>query len=77
MASSERPAVSGELCTCGRQAIVVLVTEDFGEVGWCGLSGVMPPVTPCPFCGSEGFHRTAWGDIEKCPKYRVSPNERG
>jgi hypothetical protein len=34
----QRPAESGELCTCGRKATVVFQTEAHGEVGWCGLA---------------------------------------
>jgi hypothetical protein len=36
--SSERPAEPGELCTCGRQAVVVYVTEQFGDIGYCGIA---------------------------------------
>lgn len=36
-ADRERPARPGELCTCGRPAVVVYVTEKFGEVPYCGI----------------------------------------
>jgi hypothetical protein len=72
--SGQRPAASdhgrtgkpGELCTCGRPAIVVWETELFGEVGYCGIPG-MTPISPCPFCGASQPHR------EKCPQYRLTP----
>jgi hypothetical protein len=35
---TERPARPGELCECGRPAVVVYETERFGDVGWCGVS---------------------------------------
>lgn len=31
-----RTAAPGELCTCGRPAVVVFTTER-GEAGWCGI----------------------------------------
>ncbi|MGI8710759.1 MAG: hypothetical protein ACR2LA_07195 [Acidimicrobiales bacterium] len=34
----QRPARTGERCTCGRPATVVYRTDRFGEVGWCGYS---------------------------------------
>ena len=34
---STRQPETGEVCTCGRQAIVVYVTEEFGDVGYCGI----------------------------------------
>lgn len=72
---SERPAIPGELCTCGRQALVVYVFEDedkVREIGWCGLSNVST-LLPCRFCGSEVPHRSSWGDSEKCPDYQLVP----
>ncbi len=35
--AAQRPALSGELCSCGRPAVVMFLTDDFGPVGWCGL----------------------------------------
>jgi len=29
----------GEVCTCGRPAIIVYLTENFGPVGYCGIPG--------------------------------------
>lgn len=58
-----RRADPGELCTCGRQATEVFIT-DHGDVGYCGrpdggLRG------PCVFCGSGKRH------VGRCPKYRI------
>jgi len=32
----ERPARPTEICSCGRPAVVVYLTEAFGEVPYCG-----------------------------------------
>lgn len=37
---ADRLARAGELCTCGRPAVVVYLTERFGGVGYCGQPGV-------------------------------------
>jgi hypothetical protein len=34
----ERPAREGETCECGRPAVVVFLTEKFGEVPYCGIA---------------------------------------
>jgi len=66
--STERRAVDGELCTCGRQAIFVFVShgpEHMGrETGYCGVSdgGARGP---CVFCGSTERH------VGRCPQYRL------
>ena len=62
--SHQRRAQPGELCTCGRQAITVFVTEKWGETGYCGRtdggrSG------PCPFCGDDRH------EFGRCPEYRL------
>lgn len=36
--ASERGARPGEVCSCGRPAIIVYMTEKFGDVGHCGIS---------------------------------------
>lgn len=36
-APGERPAKPGEKCTCGRPAVLVYVTEKWGDVGYCGI----------------------------------------
>jgi hypothetical protein len=63
--SIERPACRGELCTCGRTAQVVFVSEKWGEVGWCGVSDGGAK-GPCPFCGDAAGH-----DGLRCPDYRL------
>ena len=44
--TTQRPARPGERCTCGRPAVIVYITERFGEVGYCGIpdggAGAMP-----------------------------------
>lgn len=46
--STQRPVRAGELCDCGRPAVVVYVTDDHGDVPWCGLNdgGAKPPEQP-------------------------------
>ncbi len=74
--SSERPALPGDLCTCGRQAVTVFINQEFGEVGYCGIEGAsFNPVLPCPFCSSSSPHRQPWGDPDKCPQYTVRPTD--
>ncbi len=44
-----RAPLPGELCTCGRPAVTVYVTERFGAVGYCGIPGARPvPITVAP-----------------------------
>jgi hypothetical protein len=50
---SERPAEPGELCTCGRQAVVVYLGTVFGPTGWCGQADGGDQTGPCPFCGGH------------------------
>ncbi|WP_433860193.1 hypothetical protein [Streptomyces kronopolitis] len=72
--STERSAASGELCTCGRQAIVVYSSAEFGDAGHCGIDGAQGrPVLPCPWCGSTEAHTTSWGDPGKCSDYQLRP----
>lgn len=52
----ERAAERGELCSCGRQAVVVFLTEKFGPVGWCGQSDRGSRDVHCPFCGTSASH---------------------
>lgn len=74
MSSGQRPAVPGELCTCGRQAVVVFITEQFGETGYCGIEGAAArPVLPCPWCGATEPHKQPWGDPARCPDYTLRP----
>lgn len=83
MASETRPALPGELCTCGRQAVDVIATERFGDIGACGLdNGGEPENGWCPFCENELRHDEPRVDYEgnrvgtfrqggKCPRYRL------
>jgi hypothetical protein len=61
---AERPAEPGELCTCGRQAVVVFHGGRYGDTGWCGRHDGGEPTGACPFCGEA---RHEW----RCPKYRL------
>ena len=64
---TEHPAVPGEWCTCGRQAIVVYLGSVFGPTGYCGIPDGGDQVGPCPFCGGPR-HREPYG---RCPDYRL------
>ena len=78
MDTEQRAAEAGELCTCGRQAVIVYVTEEHGEVGYCGIDGAAGrPVLPCPWCGSSEPHKVPWRDPGKCSKYRLRAAAEG
>jgi hypothetical protein len=62
---AERPAEPGELCTCGRKAIVVFLGTVFGETGWCGIHDGGDRAGPCPFCGGPRHTHS------RCPSYRL------
>jgi hypothetical protein len=64
---TERPAEPGELCTCGRQAIVVYLGSVFGPTGYCGIPDRGDQTGPCPFCGGPR-HEEPYG---RCPHYRL------
>jgi hypothetical protein len=64
---SERLATPGELCTCGRQAIVVYLGSVFGPTGYCGIPDGGDRAGPCPFCGGPR-HGEPDG---RCPDYRL------
>jgi hypothetical protein len=64
---TERLAVAGELCTCGRPAIVVYLGSVFGPTGYCGIPDGGEDTGPCPFCGGAR-HREPYG---RCPAYRL------
>jgi hypothetical protein len=73
-----RPTQPGELCTCGRQATIVIPTTEYGDVGYCGIDGAARrPVLPCPWCGSEEPHLEPWGDPARCPDYTLRPPAAG
>jgi hypothetical protein len=63
--ASERPAQPGELCTCGRQAIVVYLGSVFGPTGYCGIADSGNRAGPCPFCGGPRHQEG------RCPDYRL------
>lgn len=72
MDTQQRPAVPGELCTCGRQTVTVYSNERFGDAGHCGIEGAASnPVLPCPWCGTREAHKASWGDPTKCPSYQL------
>jgi hypothetical protein len=57
MTSGSRPAEPGELCPCGRPAMVVTVGGRFGDTGDCGLDDrVVRPDGVCVFCGDTVDH---------------------
>jgi hypothetical protein len=62
--AEERPAEPGELCTCGRPAVVVYLGGVFGPTGWCGRSDGGEVAGPCPFCGGPRHEG-------RCPDYRL------
>jgi hypothetical protein len=66
---TQRPAVTGERCTCGRLAVIVFVTNVWGDVGWCGRSDGGGRV-PCVFCGATTGHPEG-----RCPEYQLRPDD--
>jgi hypothetical protein len=72
---TERPAEPGELCTCGRPAVVVYLGSEWGPTGACLIQDGGDRTGPCPFCGGprHGFEEG------RCPDYRlrleVAPSE--
>lgn len=60
----ERPAIAGELCICGRSAVVVFEGGQFGPTGWCGLADGGARGGVCPFCRARR-HKG------RCPSYTV------
>lgn len=60
----ERPAEPGEVCTCGRPAVIVFTGGPYGDTGYCGVpdGGLRGP---CRWCGGQHDGR--------CPQYRVRP----
>jgi hypothetical protein len=60
----ERPAVAGELCVCGRPAVVVFEGRQDGPTGWCGLSDGGARGGLCTFCGARRHEN--W-----CPSYTL------
>lgn len=63
----KRPAGPGELCTCGRPA-VVMYADSSEPTGWCGRSDY--PTTACVFCGGPTHEA-------RCEQYGVRLDEGG
>lgn len=67
---TRRPAVPGEVCTCGQPAVVVFDHPALGvPMGSCLELDPQPRTGPCPFCGRLGRHD---GD-GICPSYTLRP----
>jgi hypothetical protein len=66
---TQRPAVTGDRCTCGRLAVIVFVTDVWGEVAWCGRSDGGGRGS-CVFCGATTGHSEG-----RCPGYRLRPDD--
>jgi hypothetical protein len=66
MAATQRPAQPGELCTCGRPALIVFLTERWGPTGWCGITDG-GATRPCVFCNGPAHHG------QRCPRYQLRP----
>jgi hypothetical protein len=80
---TDRRAELGELCSCGRQADIVITSPLWGDVGACNIDGGgQRPILPCPFCGATEAHRQPndWYpdgfEVVKCPQYQLRPGER-
>jgi hypothetical protein len=68
--TSQRPAQPGELCTCGRPAIVVYEgLTRWGPTGYCGIGDGGDRTGPCPFCGRRRHTES------RCPSYRLRLEE--
>ena len=66
LAVTQRPAQPGELCTCGRPAVIVFLTGRWGPTGWCGISDGGAD-GPCVFCHRRAHHS------QRCPQYQLRP----
>jgi len=58
-------AKPGELCTCGRPAIMAYLTEKFGRVPFCGTSD-LEPLPGSPDALKRGEEATYWGACQAC-----------
>jgi hypothetical protein len=65
---TQRRAEPGELCTCGRPAVVVFLHGRHGPTGWCGTGDGGDQTGPCPFCGGSRHEG-------RCPQYRLHPQQ--
>jgi hypothetical protein len=66
--TAARSAESRERCTPARQALVVRITDRWGEVGSCGRPDGGRRGT-CVFCGEPAGHFE-----ERCWRYTVLPD---
>jgi hypothetical protein len=66
---TQRPAEPGELCTCGRPAVVVYRGSEWGPTGACLTQDGGSRQGPCPWCGDPRPPRDAHGG--RCPQYRL------
>lgn len=70
LGSLARPAVEGEVCTCGKPAVVVFESRRIAlAFGSCMDVDACERTGPCPFCGVSGRHLS--GGI--CPQYVLRP----
>lgn len=67
MNHEQRPAEKGELCTCGRQAVIVILGGKHGETGYCGIADGGAK-GPCAFCGGDPTSHS------RCPQYTLRPS---
>lgn len=68
--SLSRPAVAGEVCTCGAAAVVVFDDPRLGlPFGSCLAPHAIERSEPCRFCGVVGPHATTG----VCPAYVLRP----
>jgi hypothetical protein len=72
---TERRAEPGELCTCGRQAVIVYLGTAWGPTGVCLIQDGGSRQGPCPFCGDPRSVREAHDGL--CPQYRLRPDAGG
>jgi len=68
--SGQRPAEPGEVCTCGRPAVLVFLGGTYGDTGYCGLPDGGGDSGPCPFCGGDRHE-------DRCPDYQLRPETGG
>ncbi len=64
--TGQRPAEPGEVCTCGRPAVLVFTGGAYGDTGYCDLPDGGGNAGPCPFCGGDRH-------AGRCPDYQLQP----
>ena len=62
---AQRQAELGEVCTCGRPAVLVFLGGRFGDTGWCGRRDGGKQTGLCPFCGQPRHDG-------RCPRYTLT-----